>query len=236
MTIATDTIYDATGVNAAQLPAGAAAVGAYTTGSAGVPWTAAQLAAHPGAVLIDQTPAPGAWDGLADVQDQETGAVTVAEVPGRARASLAAFHSGARPGQRQPAIYVGARHNATPVVNALEAAGIAGGICLAVAMPGASAAEAQAVIDETAGTPWPIVWAQYAFGTAYDTGLVSRAWLANVSRKPAGTGPGKPPAPPGPWDDPAAYPWAQVAVFATRTDGGLRVLALQGGKWVRVVG
>lgn len=233
--VATETIYDTIGANVTRLPADSPVVAGYTTGSGGVPWTAAQRAAHPDMVLIDQSPAAGMWDGLADVQDEESGAVTVAEVPGRARAMLAAYHAGARPGQRQPTIYVGARHNATPVVNAMVAAGIPGGICLAVAMPNTTAADAQAVINETAGTPWPVVWAQYAFGDAYDVGLVSRAWLANVSRKPVVTA-GKPPVPPGPWESPAAYPWAQVSIFAVRTDGGLRVIVLEDGKWVRVVG
>ena len=102
MSVQTVTAYDCIGANVDQLPPHSQVAG-YTTGSGYVPWSAAQIAAHPGMVLIDQTPTPGAWDALADVQDVESGAVTVAEVPGRAKAMAAAFAAGARPGQRERA-------------------------------------------------------------------------------------------------------------------------------------
>ena len=185
MSVRTVTAYDCIGANVDRLPPHSQVAG-YTTGSGPVPWSAAQIAAHPGMVLIDQTPTPGAWDALADVQDVESGAVTVAEVPGRAKAMAAAFAAGARPGQREPCIYVGAPGNATPVVNALLAAGIGGGVNLAEAIPGRPPADAQAMIDSTAGTPFPVVWVQYAFdvNNAYDAGLMSVPWLSNVSAAP----------------------------------------------------
>ena len=175
-------MFDATGANFAHLPAGQAA--GYTTGSSGVPWTDAMWAARPGAVRIDQTPSASSWDALADVQDFETGAVTLAEIAPRVKSMLAAYHAAVRPGQRSPAVYVGARPNATPVVNALIAAGIRSGVALAVAAPGMTDAEAQALIDQEHGTPWPIVWVQNGFHGDYDSGWADVAWLTAVSQAP----------------------------------------------------
>lgn len=175
-------IYDAMGSNIGTLPPGQRA--GYTTGSGGVPWSAADWLANPGAVRIDQSPTPGAWDALADVQDYERGAVTLAELPGRAKLSLAAYHGAHRPGQRSPNIYVGARPNCTPVVNTLLAAGIKGGIALAIAAPGMSDADARAIIEQEAGTPWPIVWVQNADHMTFDAGWASKPWLDAVSAAP----------------------------------------------------
>lgn len=175
-------IYDATGANFAHLPAGQAA--GYTTGSAGVPWDVAMWAARPGAVRIDQTPAASPWDALADVQDFEAGAVTLAELPARVKAMQAAWHAADRPGQRAPAVYVGARPNATPVVNALLAAGLTSGAGLAIAAPGMPDSEAQALIEAEHGTPWPIIWVQNGFHGGYDSGWADVAWLEAVSRAP----------------------------------------------------
>lgn len=175
-------IFDAMGSNAAHLPAGQAA--GYTTGSAGVPWTAEQWAAHPGAVRIDQTPAAGVWDALADVQDYENGAVQLAEVAPRCKLMMAAYHAATRPGQRSPAVYTGARGNATAVVNALEAGGIPRGIWLAIAAPGMTDEAAQALIEQERGTPWPICWVQNANHGTYDSGWADTLWLSAVSHTP----------------------------------------------------
>ena len=175
-------MFDATGANFAHLPPGQAA--GYTTGTAGVPWTGAMWAERPGAVRIDQTPSASSWDALADVQDFEAGAVTLAEIAPRVKSMAAAWHAAARPGQRSPAVYVGARPNATPVVNALIAAGIHSGVALAVAAPGMSDAEAQALIETDRGTPWPIVWVQNGFHGEFDSGWADTAWLAAVSQAP----------------------------------------------------
>lgn len=175
-------IYDAMGSNVGHLPTGQ--VAGYTTGSGGVPWSEADGISHPGWVRIDQSPVAGSWDALADVQDYERGAATLAELPGRMKLSLAAYREAHRPGQRSPAIYVGARPNCTPVVNALEAAGIKGGIALAIAAPGMSDDDAKAIIEQEAGTPWPIVWVQNADHMTFDSGWASKVWLDAVSVAP----------------------------------------------------
>src|SRR5260370_22686352 len=113
MTIATVPVYDATHANIFHLPHGQAA--GYSTGSGGVPWTRGDWVAHPGAVQIDQSPVNTSLDELADVLDVETGAATVADVPGWAEAAAANFFTGARPGQRHPAIYLNLS-NLTPLV------------------------------------------------------------------------------------------------------------------------
>lgn len=175
-------MFDATGANFAHLPAGQAA--GYTTGSDGVPWDASMWAARPGAVRIDQTPSASSWDALADVQDFEAGAVTLSEIAPRAKSMLAAYHAAVRPGQRSPAVYVGARPNATPVVNALIADGLHSGVGLAIAAPGMSDTDAQALIESERGTPWPVVWVQNGFHGTFDSGWADVAWLAAVSRAP----------------------------------------------------
>lgn len=175
-------IFDAMGANFAHLPAGQAA--GYTTGTAGVPWDAAQWAAKPGAVRIDQTPSATSWDALADVQDYENGAVTLAELPARCKSMMAAYHAAVRPGQRSPAVYVGARGNSSAVVNTLIAAGIPRGIWLAVAAPGMTDEAARALIESERGTPWPICWVQNADHGAYDSGWADTLWLGAVSHTP----------------------------------------------------
>src|SRR5215468_448871 len=118
MTIAVTPMYDATHANIGKLPRGQAA--GYTTGSADIRWTAADWAAHPGAVRIDQD-----WqaaDPSADVLDVETGAATPAEVPGWFAQAKGDFAKAVRPGQRWPAIYVN-QSNITAVANALTKGG-----------------------------------------------------------------------------------------------------------------
>lgn len=175
-------MYDTTGANFGHLPAGQAA--GYTTGSDGVPWDAAMWAARPSAVRIDQSPSASSWDALADVQDFEAGAVTLAELPARVKSMQAAWHAAVRPGQRCPAVYVGARANATPVVDALIAAGLHSGVGLAIAEPGMPDAVAQALIDAEMATPWPVVWVQTGYHGVYDSGWADAGWLTAVSRAP----------------------------------------------------
>lgn len=176
-------IYDATHANIGHMPAGQHA--GYTTGTPDVQWTAEDWQAHPQAVRIDQTPATGSWDGWADVQDFEKGAVTLLELPARIHAMQQSYKYADRPGQRSPAVYVGARPNATDVVNALVGYGITSGVGLAIAAPGATEAEAVQMIESTHGTPWPIIWVQYQFNGTYDAGVASKAWLDKVSVIPA---------------------------------------------------
>ncbi len=116
---ATVPVYDAVRVNIAQLPPGYAA--GYSTGTGIVPWTAADWAAHPGAVRIDQDPA--ASDPTADILDVEAGAATFADCPGWYKRALADYRSAARPGQRAPAIYA-SLSNLPAVANALISGGV----------------------------------------------------------------------------------------------------------------
>ena len=118
MAITTVLCYDATSTSYSHLPGGQHA--GYTTGSGGIAWTAAQSAASPGAVRIDQD--YQAVDHTADVLDVENGAATPADCPIWVKACLANYHSGARPGQRSPAIYVNGS-NISAVVNSLIADG-----------------------------------------------------------------------------------------------------------------
>jgi hypothetical protein len=171
--------YDAIRTNIPTLPKGAQVAG-YSTGSGDVPWSAADFAAHPGALRIDQDAA--ASDATADYLDVENGAATFADCPVWAKAALHNWATGVRPGQRRPAIYMSAS-NVTNVVNALVFGGVAGGVGLVVANWNLS--ETQAVADvQAASGPFPVVGIQFKSGTTYDIDVYSGAWLADVSRHP----------------------------------------------------
>lgn len=185
MAIATIPGYDTTGANVPHLPHPdhPFIVAGYATGSGGVPWSEADWAAWPGAVRIAQDPRLPVDEAVrADVLDYENGAATLADLAPWAKNALAAYHSGARPGQRTPAIYASAS-NLTPVCNALVAGGVVGGVGLAVAHWGIGEAEAVSMVANASG-PYPVVWVQYANGPDYDTGVFSVPWLQNVSRAP----------------------------------------------------
>jgi hypothetical protein len=179
-------VYDVTGENYGHQPKGPLAL--YVTGSGGVPATPTQLAAHPEAVLIDQTPIAGHWDALADVDDYERGAVTLGELAPRAKQRLANFKAGVRPGQRSPLVYFSASdvHN---VVNALIAGGVTSGVGLWVAQWSLTSPEAIAKVT-TASGPFPIVAVQYHNAGLYDVSVFSGTWLANRAVTPV-----KPPFP-----------------------------------------
>jgi hypothetical protein len=187
MTIATVPVYDATHGGISHLPAGQAA--GYTTGSGVVPWTAADWAAHPGAVRICQDPA--ASDVTADVLDVEAGAAAIGTVARWAEAAAANYATGKRPGQRSPAIYMSLA-SVTPVVNALVAGGIASGPGLWVANWNLTEAEA-AVLVAHSGGPFPVIGVQYGNRGSYDVSVFSGPWLSAVSGDPAAH-PAAPPA------------------------------------------
>ena len=178
--------FDVTHVFIASAPPGQLA--GYTTGSGGIAWTAADWAAHPGAIHIDQDAA--ASDGTADVLDVEHGAATPAECPGWVKRAIAAVTAGTRPGQRKPAIYCSA-NTVTAVVNALVAGGVSTGCGLWIANWNLTSAEAVSAVKAAAG-PFPIIGVQFADPGNYDDDQFSSAWLANVSAKP----PVHTPAPP----------------------------------------
>jgi hypothetical protein len=176
--IETVTVCDATHANIGHLPHGAAA--GYTTGSADIRWTAADWAAHPGAVRIDQDPA--ASDKTADVLDVEAGAATLADCAPWAEAAAANFARGMRPGQRHPAIYM-SLSMVTPVVNALIAGGIAEGVGLWIANWSLTAAQAATVVQLASG-PFPVIGVQHANAGLFDVSVFSRDWLGAVSLDP----------------------------------------------------
>jgi hypothetical protein len=183
------TVYDCMGSNLGNfnVPAGVL-MAAYVTGSAGVPWSAAQLGAHPGAVLIDQSPIDTPADELADVIDMEHEAATLEDLAPWVHAARLNYDLGARPGQRKPTVYM-SRSNVTPVVNTLIAAGIVDGVYLWVA-EGMTAKQATSELNG-AGGPFPIVGIQYQFNELYDVSLFSTQWLDTVSIK----APAAPPKP-----------------------------------------
>jgi peptidoglycan hydrolase-like protein with peptidoglycan-binding domain len=177
-------MFDATGANFARLPAGQ--VASYVTGSDGVPASAAQLAARPGVMRIDQSPVITAADETADFFDLEYGAVTLAEIAELVKAGQAAYRTARRPGQRNPGVYCSASV-VTPLVNALVAGGVTA--CpLGVADYSTGPATAQAAVVHASG-PYPVVWYQYADtggGGDWDLGFASVPWLNTVSGGPAG--------------------------------------------------
>lgn len=208
-------VYDVTGTDYGQQPPGAVAL--YVTGSAGIPATPAQLAAHPEAVLIDQTPASGQWDSLADVDDYENGAVTLGELAPRAKERLANFKANHRPGQRSPAVYFSASdvHN---VVNALISGGVTSGVGLWVANWNLTQPEAIAEVTNASG-PFPIIGVQYHNAGLFDISVFSSTWLDTRAASPP------PPPPPPPhnalppgWDG-SGWRWTQVSMFGVGLDG-----------------
>lgn len=193
MTIAVVPVYDATHGNVGALPRGAQVAGD-TTGSGGIAWSAADWAAHPGAVRIDQD--YRASDSTADVLDVENGAATPAECPGWYLSALASYTAAARPGQRHPAVYCNLS-TLSAVANAFVAAGITSGPGLWLANWNVGEAGAAALVTYGSVTPYPVIGVQYSDqggGGAYDLSVFSTAWLAQVS---GGTPPVKPPPAPG---------------------------------------
>jgi len=184
----TTTVIDSTGDNLGKFDIPLDTVlAAYVTGSDGVPWTPAQLAKYPNAVLIDQAPANTPADELADVLDVEKGAATLDQIGPWVTAATHNYVTAARRGQRAPAIYMSVS-SVTPVVNALVAAGITKGVNLWVAGP-MTAAQAQAELNASGG-PFPIIGIQYEFGPDHDVSLMSTDWLNEVSGKTPASAPG----------------------------------------------
>lgn len=172
--------YDATHANIARLPKGAQAAG-YTTGSPDIKWTAADWAAHPGALRICQDAL--ASDTTADYLDIERYAATNGEAARWYRAALASYHAAKRPGQRWPALYTSAS-NVTPLVNALKADGVASGPKLIIANWNLTQAQAIAEVITGVFGSFSVVGVQFADPGPYDINVFSRAWLDTVSGQP----------------------------------------------------
>jgi len=166
--------YDATHDNIGRLPENAQAVG-YWTGGPGVLWTAADRAAHPGAVQVCQD--AGATYAAADVLDVERGAATTADVGPWAHAALESRRAAARAGQRSPLIYANASM-ITPVANALVAARLDDG-SVGLFVANWSLTRAQAVADVLAASgPFPIRGIQFSDDGPYDVDVFETAWLS----------------------------------------------------------
>lgn len=180
--MSTRLMYDCTGaaLAAVNVPPGAQ-MAAYVTGFPPVPWTTEQLAAHPGAVLIDQAPINTPADETADVYDLENRAGTLTGLPEWVHGAWASYTSGRRPGQRKPTVYVD-QSNVTPAVNQLLAVGITHGVNIWLAAQ-MSADQAAAAVT-TASGPFPIVAVQFSFLPDHDVSIVSDTWLEDVSLKP----------------------------------------------------
>ena len=176
--------YDATHAGLPAVPGGAQVAG-YSTGTDGsngtVPilWDAADAAAHPGWIQIDQSPDLTALDEQADVLDIESGAATNTECAQWYTAALANYQSAARPGQRWPAIYT-SLSNVTALVNQLIADGVTSGPRLWVAHWGISLAQAEGILSSSGG-PFPIIGVQYQNGADYDYDVWLSGWLDAVS-------------------------------------------------------
>lgn len=225
------TVADVTHANLASAPKGMQ-LALYSTGSGGIAATAAELAAHPDAVIIDQTPAAGRWDNVADVDDYERGAVSLAELAPRAKARMAAFKAVTHPGQREPAVYM-SESNVTSVVNALIKGGVTSGVGLWVADWSWTLPEAIAKVTAAAG-PFPIVGVQYHNAGAYDLSVFSGSWLANRSKRPVPVTV-KPHVPPGQWLDAHAWTWQSAAIAGVGLDHKNHVWSYVPGKgtWVQ---
>jgi hypothetical protein len=166
--------YDATHANAGSLPRGAQTAG-YVTGSADVLWTAADWAAHPDAVRIDQSPFDTELDETADVLDYERGAATLSDLVPWAEAAVRNWHSKARPGQRSPLVYCDGS-SVTPVANALTA-GKVSGVGLFIAKWSDTLTQALAEVVAASG-PFPVCGIQFADPGPYDIDVFSSSWLA----------------------------------------------------------
>lgn len=219
-------VYDATHANIKSLPKGASYAG-YVTGSGSVPWTSQDFQEFPDAVRIDQTPASTQWDDLADVDDFERGTVTLDELAPRAKARLANFKSGKRPGQRMPAVYMSAS-DVTNVVNALIKGGVNSGVGLWVANWNLTQTDGIGDILNASG-PFPIIGVQFHNAGLFDISVFATSWLTNRSSKVNDPQPAENlPVPPGQWDDShgADWSWKQAIILGIGEDGNQHAFAL----------
>jgi hypothetical protein len=165
--------YDCTSDNLGYAPAAQRA--GYGTGGPGIQWDTAQWEANPGAIVIDQD--PKATDHTADALDIESGAATVDDIPGWGVDALAAYKSGARPGQRMPLVYCSGA-NVAAVTGKLAAEKFSTddfGIWLAD--PSLTLAEAEAKIGTDAGHGFKYAGVQYQWDAKYDVDVFSATWL-----------------------------------------------------------
>lgn len=203
---------DCTHVNVSHLPHADVYAG-YITGSSDIKWTDNDWSNYPNAIRIDQSPVNTTLDETADVLDFENGAATVADIGPWTKAAWNNFHNAVRPGQREPCIYA-SQNSITTVVNALVSAGERAN--LAIANYGLTRAEAEIMVENAAG-PFPVVWVQYTDAPVfYDEGIFSQQWRDNRSTKMS-----TPVPPPGQWNDPKEWSWADVMILGVGLNGHL---------------
>lgn len=156
--------------------------GGYLTGDPPVPWTPAQRAKFPQAVMYDQWPKTTTVGNECDAFDYETGTVKLADLVPDLKAARENFNAGVRAGQRWPAVYM-SESRVTEVVNDLIKGGISA--CpLIVADYNLSQGEAAEKINTTSG-PFPIVGVQYSNkggGGAWDLAVYNLEWLNRRSK------------------------------------------------------
>lgn len=172
--------WDATSANLSQAPVTGQPAG-YITGSPGIVWTELQMAAHPGFIQIDQSPANTAADVLADVADYEAGAVLLADIIPWLEEARAAYNRGTRPGQRVPAVYL-SESSIPSVVAYLVTQRYTTPVPMWVAHWGLTLAQAEAKL--AANPTW--VGVQYSDngGGAYDSDVWRASWVDHVSHAP----------------------------------------------------
>lgn len=165
-------VYDATGANMHLIPAGARWVAGYTTGSGGVPWSAAQFAQHPGAIRICQN--PQLTDDTADIADIEPLAGEYGAAAGWYRRAQLARLAGDRPGQRPPGFYA-SQANIPTLIRALIAGGVTHGPALWIAHWNVGEAVAGHSITEAG--PFPVAGFQFTALGTYDVSVFDDHWL-----------------------------------------------------------
>lgn len=140
--------------SAQNIPKNTKVVLGYSTGFGAIPWTDNEWSMFPDAIKLKITQLNSDNNDLnADIIDIEPQAATVDQ---------AVIWCKKRIAESKPATCYCSGSTVTPLVNALNAAGITSGVFLAVAHPGMSQAQAQSILDQSGG-PFPIVYIQYAW-------------------------------------------------------------------------
>jgi len=220
-------VRDATHRNINSIPAGMLAA-LYTTGSVDIKATSADFQRHPNAIRICQDHGS---DVTADILDIEDFAATPADAVNWLPKARHSFIANARPGQRWPGLYM-PRSLLTPTANALAKANL-GNVPLWIAHPGMPQTDAINQIA-LAAQPLPVVGFQIRFESTTDFNVFSSEWLAKVSgviKVPV-----KPTIPPGQWNDPNNWEWAEVATIGIGKDGRLHSFVYNPGtgQWLKV--
>lgn len=178
MTLATIQGFDVTAANYDARPT-AGQIALYVTGTSAIVATAAMLDDNPSAITINQS----GGSVVADIYDVESGAVTLAELPGLINQARLARLTGN--GRRNPGVYC-SEDNVTPVVNALTAAKLSG-VPLWIADYNYTSAQAVSELQSSSG-PYPVIGYQYHDAGNYDEDVWLESWVSEVSQIGTQTG------------------------------------------------